>query len=115
MHYNLSANQSTGVNMTDLQTKLAEARAALAQAEADINAALKEAKTDGIAKVRALMTEHGLTMSDIGGKLAAVKAPAAAMYRNAQGQTWAGKGKRPNWLKVELASGAALESFKVAA
>ena len=117
MHYNLSAQsrKQTGVNMTDLQTKLAEARAALAQAEADINAALKEAKADGIAKVRALMSEHGLCLGDIGGKLASVKALAAAMYRNADGQTWAGKGARPNWLRDELANGATLDQFKIAA
>lgn len=101
--------------MTDLQTKLAEARAAFAQAEADINAALKEAKADGIAKVRALMSEHGLCLGDIGGKLATVKPTASAMYSNDKGQTWGGKGKRPNWLRAELAAGATLDQFKIAA
>jgi DNA-binding protein H-NS len=101
--------------MTDLQTKLSEARAAFAKAESDIAQALKEAKADGIAKVRALMSEHCLSLSDIGGKLAAVKAPAAAMYRNADGKVWGGKGKHPRWLADAIAAGAKKEDFKIAA
>ena len=37
----------------------------------------------------------------------------AVKYRNAEGQTWTGRGKRPNWLTAALAGGASLESFAV--
>lgn len=34
-------------------------------------------------------------------------------YRDASGNTWSGRGLRPNWLKAALASGSSLESFLV--
>lgn len=41
-------------------------------------------------------------------------APASApRYRDAQGNTWSGRGKRPNWFKTELAAGRTLESLLV--
>lgn len=36
-------------------------------------------------------------------------------YADPNGNTWSGRGKRPNWLREALASGAKLEDFKVAA
>ncbi|MCR5868145.1 H-NS family nucleoid-associated regulatory protein [Aquincola sp. J276] len=36
-------------------------------------------------------------------------------YRDASGNTWSGRGLRPNWLKAALASGSSLESFLVEA
>ena len=97
--------------------------AALAEIER-INAELAKhkaaAKSTAIAQVKAMMADHGLTISDIG-RLATVasaktaKASASQMYRNADGQTWAGKGKRPNWLRAELMRGKTLAEFKIAA
>ena len=105
--------------------ELIQARAAAAAELARIEAQLAEhaaaARNEAIAKVKALMSETGITLGDLGAiapKLSivkAAKAPAAPMYRNAHGLTWAGKGKRPNWLRAELGRGATLESFKIAA
>ena len=105
--------------------ELTQARAAAAAELARIDAQLAEqaaaARNEAIAKVKALMAETGITLADLGATAAklsivkAAKAPAAPMYRNAHGLTWAGKGKRPNWLRAELGRGATLESFKIAA
>lgn len=105
--------------------ELIQARAAAAAELARIEAQLAEhataARNEAIAKVKALMAETGISLADLGAtspKLSivkAAKAPAAPMYRNAHGLTWAGKGKRPNWLRAELAAGASLESLKIAA
>ena len=71
------------------------------------------------AKVRALMSEYGLTLADLGGKAAPAPARAVAgkvppKYRNPEtGETWSGRGLQPNWLKAALAGGARLDDFKL--
>jgi len=37
----------------------------------------------------------------------------AAKFRDADGNTWAGRGKRPVWLREALAAGRTLEEFAV--
>ena len=46
-------------------------------------------------------------------KAAAPKAPAAAKYADGQGNTWVGRGKRPQWLRDALAAGKQLADFAV--
>ena len=76
-----------------------------------------------IEKVRALMSEYGLTLADLGGKSVGAK-PAkktrvggtkvAAKYRNTStGESWSGRGLQPRWLKAALASGRKLTDFAV--
>lgn len=36
----------------------------------------------------------------------------APMYRDAEGNTWAGRGRRPAWLNEALARGKSLEDFR---
>lgn len=104
---------------------LLELFAQRADIERRITALQGESRAEAIAKIRATMAEHGLTMDDIGGgerKKAAAhgpapagdRAPVVAKYRNVTtGETWAGRGKRPRWLQAALAGGATLESFAV--
>jgi DNA-binding protein H-NS len=87
----------------------------------------KQARAQAIAQIRALMAEYGLTVADLGSKGApkgsakgAAKAGSrsggkvAVKYRNAAtGDTWSGRGLRPNWLKAALASGRKIDEFAV--
>ena len=57
------------------------------------------AKADGPAKKR--------------GRKAATKPAAEAKFRNEAGQTWGGRGKRPQWLRDALAAGKTLADFAV--
>lgn len=72
--------------------------------EAQIEAARKAENADAIAKVKALVAEHGLTAQDIfGGTKRVAKAGARAAvppkYRDpATGATWTGRGKAPKWI-----------------
>lgn len=72
--------------------------------EAQIDAARKAENADAIAKVKALVAEHGLTAQDIfGGAKRGAKAGArgtvAPKYRDpATGSTWTGRGKAPKWI-----------------
>ncbi len=48
-----------------------------------------------------------------GRKAAAKKPPAVVAYRDEAGNSWVGRGKRPQWLRDALAAGRKLEDFKV--
>lgn len=99
--------------MTSIQDLLAQ-KAAL---EKQIAEAQRAARSDAIAKVKALMAEYGLTAADLAGKApAAPKAEGskkvAAKYRDpASGQSWTGRGLKPKWLQAALASGKQLSDF----
>ena len=105
---------------------LEQQAAALAQ---QIEDARRAERASAIAKVKALMAEHGVTLAELGGartapapraaraakeKKAAPARKVPAKYRNAAtGDAWSGRGLKPNWLKAALASGAKLEDFAV--
>lgn len=101
--------------MASLQDLL-DRKAAL---EKEIEATRKQERADAISKVRSLMSQYGLTVSDLsakgtpkpsGGKGGKV----AVKYRNtATGDTWSGRGLQPKWLKAALAAGRKVEEFAV--
>jgi DNA-binding protein H-NS len=100
-------------------SKLSDLLAQKAALEQQIAETQRAERADAIAQIRSLMSEHGLTMADLGNR-----APAAAprkpspkvppKYRHPDtGDTWSGRGLQPNWLKSALAGGAKIEDFKV--
>jgi DNA-binding protein H-NS len=102
--------------MAKLNDLLAQ-RAALEKQIAD---AQREERGAAIAQIRALMAEHGLTLSDLGQRGSAPKkssgggAKVAAKYRNAAtGESWSGRGLQPRWLKAALDAGKKLSDFAV--
>jgi DNA-binding protein H-NS len=102
--------------MAKLNDLLAQ-RAALEKQIAD---AQREERGAAIAQIRALMAEHGLTLSDLGQRGGAPKkssgggAKVAAKYRNvATGESWSGRGLQPRWLKAALDAGKKLSDFAV--
>ena len=112
------------LNLNDLLAQ----RAAL---EKQIQQTQRSERAEAIAQVRSLMSQYGLTAADLSAKpgaaskrvpkapkaIKAVKATGpgkkvAAKYRDAStGQTWSGRGLRPNWLKAALATGRPLSDF----
>lgn len=110
--------------MTQNQSELLSRRTELMQQVEEIDRqleALKEAeKADAVRQVKALMMEHGLSMSDLGsqkagkGKSANAGRKVAPKYRNPQtGETWTGRGHKPTWLAQALEAGASLDSFMI--
>jgi DNA-binding protein H-NS len=95
----------------------------LAQKEAlekEIESTRRQARSEAVAKVRAMMAEHGLTLADLSIKAASNKpaaragAKVAAKYRDAAtGDTWSGRGLQPRWLRAALASGRKISDFLV--
>jgi DNA-binding protein H-NS len=105
--------------MASLQELIAQKEAL----EREIERTQQQGRADAIAKIRSLMGEFGLSVSDLSGKSARAKpgkAPKAgggkvpAKYRNSTtGETWSGRGLQPRWLKAALAAGHKLDEFAV--
>jgi len=101
--------------MPSLQ-ELLDRRASL---EKEIEETRKREKADAIAKVKALMSQYGLTTADLGGKSAPKSTgtkgtKVAVKYRDrATGDIWSGRGLQPKWLKAALAKGRKLDEFSV--
>jgi DNA-binding protein H-NS len=100
--------------------KLSDLIAQRESLEKQIAEAQRAEKAGAIAQVKALMTEHGLTLADISGRGKTVKVRSTsgtkvpAKYRNkATGEAWSGRGLQPKWLKAALASGKKLQDFAV--
>lgn len=88
-----------------------------------------------IYKIKSAIDEYGLTVSDLGltgkpgrkpgrmptaRKVRSAGAPAkssrkkaAVKYRDENGNTWVGMGKRPQWIHDALAKGKTLDEFRV--
>lgn len=88
--------------------------------EKQIAEAQREERGSAIAKIKSLMAEYGLTLADLSARNSVTGAPrkssgkVAAKYRNpATGDTWSGRGLKPNWLKAALESGRTLDDFTI--
>jgi DNA-binding protein H-NS len=101
--------------MSTLQELLAQK----AEIDRQISDARRTERNDAVAKVRALMAEHGLTAADLvakapGPRTSTSGRKVAAKYRDpATGQTWTGRGLKPKWLSAALESGKQLNDFAV--
>lgn len=60
-----------------------------------------------------LVEEAGRGRRATGRKAAAVSGPKAVRYRDQSGNTWSGRGPRPQWLKEALDAGRSIDEFKV--
>lgn len=110
--------------MSNYQDLLAQ-KAALEKQAADLEKQLADARraerAGVIAQIKSLLTEHGLTVADLGikpGKAPTGNASAgrkvAPKYRNKDtGETWTGRGLQPKWVQSAVASGKKLEDFAI--
>jgi DNA-binding protein H-NS len=85
--------------------------------EQQIAKAKAAGRAEAVARVRELMSTHGLTLADLGGrelpKARATKgAKVPAKYRDPDtGKAWSGRGLKPTWLKAALAAGKTIDTF----
>lgn len=97
--------------------KLQDLLAKKAELEKQIEDTRRQEKTDAVARVRALMAEHGLTLADLSArsKSAAKRSTGrkvAPKYRDpATGNTWSGRGLQPKWLRAAIAAGKKIGDF----
>ncbi len=82
-----------------------------------IQQAQSAARADAVARVLALMSEHELTVADLG--VVPSGSPSrgikiAPKFRDpASGSTWTGRGLKPKWLAVAIAQGKTLQDFAI--
>ena len=90
--------------------------------EQQIEETTAKGRSEAMDRIKALMTENGLTLADLGARgpgraksgKSATPTKVAAKYRNtATGGAWSGRGLRPKWLKAALATGKKIEEFAV--
>ncbi|WP_133611401.1 H-NS family nucleoid-associated regulatory protein [Aquabacterium commune] len=110
------------ITYADLLAQKAALEKQAAAIERQIQDAQRSQRADVLARIKALMSQHGLTAEDLGGKAASgpkkgenAGKKVAAKYRNpATGETWTGRGLQPKWLKSAIASGRSLGEFAIA-
>jgi len=78
-----------------------------------------------IVRIREAVQHYQLTAADLGlsglrrggaakpARKAGKRAQTSAKFRDADGNTWGGRGPRPKWLRTALAEGKKLEDFAV--
>jgi DNA-binding protein H-NS len=103
-----------------MANRLSDLLAKKAELEQQIIDIQREERSSAIAQVKALMSQHGLTLADLGTRApVAVPKPRSggkvpAKYRDpATGQSWSGRGLHPTWLKQALAGGAKLTDYLI--
>lgn len=90
-----------------------------AELDRQIEQAQRAERAEAIAKVKEIMTTHGLTLADLSGRAApkqekGAARKVAAKYRDPEtGNTWSGRGLQPKWLRNALAAGRTLADFAV--
>ena len=101
-----------------MANRLQDLLAKKAELEKQILDIQREERASAIAQVKSLMSQHGLSLADLGTRpTPAAGKPRAggkvpAKYRDpATGQTWSGRGLHPKWLSRALAGGAKLTDF----
>ena len=103
--------------MATLQ-ELLDQKAAL---ERQISAATKASRGEAIAQIRTLITQHGLTPTDLAtpqkhvtGAHSGSRSKVAPKYRHPEtGATWTGRGLKPKWLTEQLANGKQVGDFAI--
>ena len=90
---------------------------------------LKQKEVEGVvSRIREAIDTYGLTAADLGlgtqrgprgnaaakkGKKAGAKSASQAKFRDESGNSWGGRGPRPQWLREALSAGKELKDFAV--
>lgn len=90
----------------------------IADLQAQADAMAREEKIAAVLRVKDIMREYGVTLSDLGGMAQArsgrkgVAVP--PKYRHpASGALWSGRGQKPRWLREEMAKGRTADDFLI--
>lgn len=97
-----------------------ELAALQADIESEMSRKKQQQKREVVAKVKALLAEHGMTLDDLPGRTAAKpgkpnKGIVPPKYRNPNdpSQTWTGRGRKPRWVVEHLDKGGKIEALAI--
>lgn len=102
-----------------MSTSVKDLIAQRAELDRQIEQAQRAERAEAIAKVKEIMSTHGLTLADLSGRTSvkpekgAAKKVAAKFRDPETGNTWSGRGLQPKWLRSALAAGRSLSDFAV--
>ncbi len=93
----------------------------IARLKQEADALRAQEVADVIKRIKLAIAEYGLTAKDLFGTKAPsrrpaskkAKAPVAPKFRDAAGNTWTGRGRRPAWFLEALAAGKSPEDLMV--
>jgi DNA-binding protein H-NS len=100
-----------GINITDFSytsilefktmasKSVAELRAQLEKAQAELETAIAAESTTVLADIREKVALYGFTEKDVFGRRRAVGAVEAKYQNPETGETWSGRGRAPAWIK----------------
>lgn len=94
----------------------AEIQAEIARLEAEAEALRQQELAEVIAGIKESIAAYGLSASDLGLAPKATRARKSAAkpaFADGNGNTWVGRGKRPEWLRAALAAGQSLDQLRV--
>jgi DNA-binding protein H-NS len=112
----------TTTSYADLLAQKAALEKQSAAIEKQIQDAQRSERAGVLNQIKALMSQHDLTIEDLGANAGAASKKSAnagkkvaAKYRNpSTGETWTGRGLQPKWLQAAIASGQQVEEFAIA-
>jgi DNA-binding protein H-NS len=106
-----------GIDLTGLSA--AELRQLASEIEVRKVEVEREARQSAYAEMLAIAEKHGVPFEEIialhGGKVRKPKAKIAPKYANPTypSQTWSGRGRKPAWVHIALASGSSIEDLEI--
>ncbi|MCK7494819.1 MAG: H-NS histone family protein [Comamonadaceae bacterium] len=100
-------------------TTYAEIQAEIERLKAEAEVLRQQETADVIAEIKQSIKAYGLTAADLGlgqktlrsGR--ATKSAAKPAFADGTGNTWVGRGKRPEWLRAALAAGKTMDELRV--
>jgi DNA-binding protein H-NS len=100
-------------------TSYRDMKAQIAKLEKQAADLFKKEVSDAVSKIKALMNDYGLSISDLGlggkaGRKTSSKKSSAPKYRDpVSGKTWTGHGKAPGWLTSAVQAGKSRDAFLI--
>jgi DNA-binding protein H-NS len=94
----------------------ADMQAEIAKLQKQADELRLEEKLGVIGRIKEAIQVYGLTRQDLfvgGGKGTSAKKSRSAQYSDGKGNTWGGRGPRPQWLRDAVGAGRSLEDFRV--
>lgn len=96
--------------------RLAEIEEQVKKLQAEAATIKKEKASAAISKIKDLMSQHGITLEDLGAGAKKIRktSQVKAMYRDPDSvQEWSGRGRSPKWMKDQLDAGKKKEDFLI--
>jgi DNA-binding protein H-NS len=98
-------NQASINTQREVMSKLSEIQAKIAELKKEEEKIRVEERNKAIEEIKSLMAAYSIKASELKGSVGSAK------YKDANGNSWSGKGKMPKWMADAVAAGKTREWF----